>query len=81
MDDLKDSGLGTVIFDAAAVSILENVFNYPGEATAKTASIKFMITRQDENALCSLGYSQVAVEKMTPQEAAAIIQAGIRAEA
>jgi hypothetical protein len=38
-----------------------------------------MITIQDEKDLLDLGYSQAQIEKIKPQEASEIIQAGMKA--
>lgn len=48
------------------------------EAGAKTASVKFMITAQDEEELRRLGYAQAEIDRLKPQEAADIISAGTR---
>lgn len=50
------------------------------DGCAKTARVKFMITRQDEVGLRGLGYSQAQIDKLTPQEAHDILQAGSSAE-
>jgi hypothetical protein len=47
----------------------------------KTASVKFMITLEDEKNLGELGYSQAQIGKMKPNDAAEILQAGARAVA
>jgi hypothetical protein len=87
----EDNGIG-VKFDTNAVSILQSVFNVPEyehfnleantrlvtseQNTSKSASIKFMLTSQDEKNLLNLGYSQTQIDKFKPQEAAEIIRAG-----
>jgi hypothetical protein len=73
-----------------AVSILQSAFDacgnggnevveQPVEALPKTASLKFMITLQDEKDLGDLGYSRQQIEKLKPQEAGEIIKTGTRA--
>jgi len=87
MEDDKNSEAGYVFFDAQAVSILQAVFpETPAkDETActsdpsKTVLVKFMITRQDEQDLCNLGYSQAEIDKITPQEADDIIKAATKA--
>lgn len=79
MKDNENLGLDSVIFDDKAVSILQEVFNCSGEpATAecfsKIASVKFMITMQDEEDLRNLGYSQSQIDKIKPQEAGDILK-------
>jgi hypothetical protein len=75
-----------VMFDPKAVSILQSIFKRTGneatpeEGAAKTASVKFMITLQDEEDLRKLGYSQAQIHKLKPQEAKEILQAGKKAE-
>jgi len=53
-----------------------------GEVCSTTASVKFMITMQDEQDLLSLGYNQEQIDKLKPQEVADILKtsgvAGIR---
>lgn len=76
----EESGREAVMFDEQAISILQGVFNFPAEpATAecfsKTASVKFMITIQDESDLRNLGYSQEQIDKIKPQEAEDILKA------
>lgn len=87
MEDDKKPESGYVFFDAQAVSILQAVF--PGEPAkaetvcateaSKTVLVKFMITRQDEQDLCSLGYSQAEIDRITPQQADDIIKAATKA--
>lgn len=75
----EDSGLGPVMFDMRAVSILQGVFNSTVEPAeecfSKTASLKFMITNQDEESLRNLGYSRSQIDKFKPQEAEDILKA------
>jgi len=80
MANEEDSGLGPVMFDVQAISILQGVFNSTVEPAAeecfsKTASLKFMITNQDEENLRNLGYSQSQIDKLKPQEAEDILKA------
>ena len=51
-----------------------------GEGFSNRASVKFMITRQDEKGLHDLGYSQEEIDKIKPQEACDILQAGTKAK-
>ena len=44
------------------------------ERFSKTASVKFMITMQDEKDLRNLGYSQAQIDKIKPQEAVDILK-------
>ena len=50
------------------------------EGLAQTAQVKFMITMQDEKNLRDLGYSQVQIDTLKPQEAEHILEAGTKAE-
>ena len=50
------------------------------EEGSKSASVKFMITMQDEIELRYLGYSETQIYKLKPQEAANILHAGTKAE-
>lgn len=77
-DEVVDSE--SVVFDEKAISILQAVFNCTGEPTtgeclSKTASVKFMITIQDEKDLRNLGYSQSQIDTIKPQEAEYILKA------
>jgi hypothetical protein len=89
-DDAKHD---QVIFDPKATSILPSLFsisdleeinailnNTNKESFSKTASVKFMITLQDERDLCRLGYSKEQIDKLKPQEAVDIIEAGMKVE-
>ncbi len=76
-----------IIFNPGALSILQGIFSSPAdegckpaiEGGATTASVKFMITRQDEKDLHDLGYSPERIAKMKPQEATEIIRSGVKA--
>jgi hypothetical protein len=78
----KDFVFDKVIFDTEALSDLQLVFdsfcqsNFDSKGFTKTASVKFMITMQDESDLQGLGYSKAQIDKLKPQEAADILQAG-----
>lgn len=64
------------IFNALSESFLQTLFSDSELAKPiKTASVKFMLTKQDERDLLRLGYSQEFIEKVRPQEAMNIIQA------
>lgn len=65
-------------FNTEVGAILQAVLAPVGieAAPATTASVKFMITIQDENDLLALGYSHEQIGRMTPQEAADIINCG-----
>ena len=52
-----------------------------GQPEAKTASVKFMITSQDEKELRDLGYSQAEIDQLKPQQAADILKARAAAKA
>jgi hypothetical protein len=76
------------IFDPSAVSILQGIFQpatveaakpAQGDGSDKAASVKFMITMQDESDLRNLGYSQPQIDKMKPEEAREIITTGKKA--
>lgn len=73
------------MLDANAISVLQSIFELAPETLAteepvsKTASVKFMITMQDEEDLRKLGYSQERIDKIKPQEAVDILQAGTAA--
>ena len=78
-------------FNESYASNLLSVFNYSGEedftpldeasdggengTDSKSASVKFMITNQEEKDLHSLGYSQEQIDSFKPQEAADILKA------
>jgi hypothetical protein len=80
---------GTVmVLDPETISMLQAIFKFSGkeenepaieEGIPKTASVKFMITMQDEKDLRNLGYSQEQIHKMKPQEARDILQSGTKA--
>ena len=75
-----------VMFDIDSLSALQSLFdpscqnNSNTKAFTKAASVKFMITIQDEADLLTLGYSKAQIDALKPQEAANIIQAGTKAE-
>jgi len=48
--------------------------------SALSASVKFMITIQDEADLQSLGFSKEQIYKLKPQEAEDILRSGMKAE-
>jgi hypothetical protein len=79
MKDNENSEPELVLFDVEAVSILQSIFNCSGEPAieegfSKTASVKFMITMQDEKDLRDLGYSQAQIDKIKPQEVEDILK-------
>ena len=79
-DDKKSEQI--FVFEESSVSILQaEIINSEQPAPATTASVKFMITIQDEKDLLNLGYSQEFIRKITPQEAMEIIQAALKAPA
>ncbi len=51
------------------------------QSQSNMASVKFMITMQDEEGLRKLGYSQAQIDKIKPQEAMDILQSGMKFEA
>ena len=80
MKDDDNSISNLVMFNGNAISILQAVFNYPeapapAECLSKKASMKFMITLQEEKDLRILGYSQAQINKIKPQEAEDILKA------
>ena len=85
MTDERDNNM---VLDPGTITLLQSMFNNPGgranepareEGLPKTASVKFMITIQDENDLRDLGYSQAQIDKMKPQEARDLLQSGTEA--
>ena len=65
------------VFDTGTVSALQSVFNLPNtseDCIPETASVKFMITMQDEKDLCTLGYSKELIDKLKPQEVLDILK-------
>jgi hypothetical protein len=46
------------------------------EGFSTTASVKFMITRQDEISLRERGYSQAQIDRLRPQEVSDILAGG-----
>ena len=71
---------------ANGISVLQSICGLvseefaTGERISKTASVKFMITMQDEKELCKLGYSQEQINRIKPQEVVEILQARTKAE-
>ncbi len=53
----------------------EGITSDEPETCPKSASVKFMITRQEESALQKLGYSQEQIYRLKPHEAAKILKA------
>jgi hypothetical protein len=82
MKEQEEAGNERLIFDAGAISVLQGIFSEPTveKNVSRTASVKFMITLQDEEKLRELGYSQIQINKLTPQEAETIIRVGTKAE-
>ena len=88
---MSDNGTGNnsgVFVDPKALSILQGIFGAtlddetppsPEEELPKTASVKFMITIQDEKELRELGYTQTRIDRMKPEEAREILEAGTKA--
>lgn len=76
----KDFVFNKVIFDMDELSALQSIFNSSDSLNSKSASVKFMITIQDEADLQSLGYSKAQIDTFKPQEAEDLIQAGIKAD-
>ena len=82
--DANESSGCEMISNEEAASILRSIFksscaqdfNAAFKAQEKAASVKFMITTQDEKDLRDLGYSQTQIDKIRPQEAADILKAG-----
>ncbi len=75
----------STLLGAKGISVLESIFTSAVdlslvEELSHTASVKFMITKQDETELNRLGYSAAQINTIKPQEAADIILAGTKAE-
>lgn len=82
MNNDDTSKRGNVVFDTSAVSILQMMMDAPGgsaleNASSKSASVKFMITIQDERDLAALGYGQEQINRLKPQEVEEIIRRGL----
>ena len=60
-------------FNPEMGNILDAVFGGAPSTEGATASIKFMITRQDEDDLMALGYTPEQISAMTPQQAREIL--------
>jgi hypothetical protein len=80
--DHNDEGFvfDTAAFDLTALSVLDSIYKSLESVDQKTVHVKFMITRQEETELQALGYSTEQIDKLKPQEAADIIESGIRVE-
>jgi len=80
--DHNDEGFvfDTEVFDSNALSVLDSIYKSLESVDQKTASVKFMITKQEEADLKALGYSKEQIDRLKPQEAANIIQSGLKAE-
>jgi hypothetical protein len=76
----KEFVFNKVLFDTNALSALQSIFSSSDSVASKSASVKFMITLQDETDLLSLGYSKEQIDRLKPQEAENILKAGIKAE-
>ena len=79
----KDFVFDRVLFDTEALSVLQAVFSRSSQdntvaESSKSASVKFMITKQDETDLRRLGYNKAQIDMLKPQEALDIIQAGTK---
>ena len=83
-----------LMFDTEAVATLQSIIHASNkessdsvlkgttenkEVFSRTASVKFMITKQDEMELRILGYSNLQIDKIKPQEAVDIILSGTKA--
>lgn len=84
MKNGDSSNQNQLVFNSEAVSIVRLLMEHDmesliGGAPSKTASVKFMLTMQDENNLRNLGYCKEHIDKMKPQEAADIIQSATKA--
>lgn len=74
-----------VVFNTEAVSLVQMLIESGlessiGGSSSKTASVKFMLTIQDEKDLRKLGYSQIQIDNIKPQEAADIIKSATKAD-
>ncbi len=79
-NDHKDFVFDKVLFDIDALSTLQTIFDSAESVGSKTASVKFMITLQDEADLRSLGYSKEQIDQLKPQDAEDILKSGTKAE-
>jgi hypothetical protein len=79
-NDHKDFVFEKVLFDTDALFSLQSIFDSAESVGTKTASIKFMITIQDEIELQNLGYSKEQIDKLKPLEAEDILKSGMRAD-
>lgn len=69
-----------VMLNENSLSDLHSILNGLVELPAsKSASVKFMITKQDETELHSLGYSKEQIDKLRPDEAVEIIKNATKA--
>jgi len=77
-----------MVLDPETIATLQSIFDCScrrdiaparEEGFSKTASVKFMITMQDEKDLGCLGYSQTQIAKMKPQEARDLLLSGAKA--
>ena len=75
-NDHKDFVFDKVLFDIDALSSLQSIFNSAESVGSKSASVKFMITNQDETNLLILGYSKEQIDQLKPQEAEDILKSG-----
>jgi len=70
----------STLFDLNAFSALDHIYKSLESVDQKSASVKFMITLQEEADLRALGYSTEQIRKLKPQEAEDILKSGINAE-
>ena len=70
----------SALFDLNALSALDNIYKSLESVEPKSASVKFMITLQEEADLTALGYSKEHIRMLKPQEAEDILKSGTSAE-
>ena len=79
-NDNKDFVFEKVLFGIEALSALQSLSDSSDSVGSKSASVKFMITIQDEADLQNLGFSKEQIDKLKPQEAEDILKSGTKAE-
>lgn len=80
----KDFVFAAEMFNANDMFVLQSIIDTASNGAlqekniSKTASVKFMITLQDQKELRTLGYTQEQIDKIKPQDASDIIQKRIK---
>ncbi len=78
-NNVEDFVFDTALFDLNALTALDNIYKSLESVGSKSASVKFMITLQEEADLTALGYSKEQINKLKPLEAEDILKSGINA--